>query len=190
MTKLIKIKKAEFQPLYEIACADWKTKLTSKFDKFLFEDYIEFEEPFLETMRLACNDKQIKVFNKVFKTYLEEKVSIFDTITYSQVCKNLKERELTEDDFKNLPTYMIRKALAQAQIQQVEKFFNGDWIKDWNNGSQPKWYPYFEKRSGGWVFCLSSCCYDVSSGLVGFYKDQATSDHVGKHFLHLYVAVS
>lgn len=51
---MIKIKKTEFQKLYDIACSSWKTKFDDKLKKFLFIDHVEFDESFIQEMRTAC----------------------------------------------------------------------------------------------------------------------------------------
>ncbi len=191
MKTLIKIKKSEFQKLYNLACTDWKAKFRVKFESFIFEDYINFEEDFLDEIQKACTEEQSKVFNEIFKDYLKIKVNLFNITTYKDVCKALDEKLITEDTFSHLPSYMITRAVAQAKIQQLEKLFNGDWKKDWNNSNQYKWYPYFDKRSGCWVFFGSF--YDGTfffCGRVGCYKDQATSNHIGKNFMDIYIQTS
>jgi hypothetical protein len=193
MKKLIEIKKSEFQKLYSVACDTWKAKFNKKFEKFLFEDYLQFEESFIEEMKSACDPakpSQLKTLNEIFKDYFKDKVDLFNIITYKEVCKALGEKLITEESFSHLPVYMVNKAVAQAKIQQLEKFFNGDWIKDWNNSNQRKYYPWFEKRSGGWVFYGSDCGECRFSGVVGFYKDQPTSDHIGKNFMDIYIQAS
>jgi hypothetical protein len=85
--KTIKIKKKEFQKLYDIACNQWQPIFQEKFKEFLFEDYIEFDESFLLKMQKACTDPQLKVFNVIFKPYLEEVIDLFSINTYKKVCK-------------------------------------------------------------------------------------------------------
>ena len=106
--------------------------------------------------------------------------------TYSDVCTELGEKELTLEDFEHLPEYMVQKALAQAQIQQIEKLFNGNWVKDWTIENQPKFYPYYKVTANGLVFYGSDWDCSCAIGLVGFYKDRATSDFVGRTFINIY----
>lgn len=98
---------------------------------------------------------------------------LFNITTYSEVCKELKEKEET---------------CSYKKIKQIEKLFNGSWKKDWNNFDQLKYYPYFNfKASSGMVgFCTSVSSYDGSYGPVAYYKDKVTSDHVGKNFWLIY----
>lgn len=182
---MIQIKKTNFKPLYDLACFGWKTKFDEFLKKYIFSDIVEFEESFIEEIRSACDPKQLKVFNSIFKDYIGE--DLFEVTTYKEVCKRLKEKELTIKDFSHLPEYMRIKALAQAQIQQLAKLFNGNWAIDWSNRNQYKYYPYFEyKVSGGWVCDDCSFRYCHSFGEVAFYKDSKTAEFVGKTFIEIY----
>jgi hypothetical protein len=181
----IKIKKSVFKALYDIACEGWKSKFDEKFKKFNFSDTIEFEKEFLVEMKKACDKDQIIIFNKIFSKFLKED-DRFKISDYSNICKVLKVKVLTEKDFSFLPKEQRKKAFYFNKIQNLVRYFNGDWIADWNNPNQPKYYPYFDKRSGGWVFVGSLCGCVCSCAVVGFYKDEETSTYVGKTFLDIY----
>ena len=184
MKDQIIVKKADFKKLYDMACKNWKPKLDDKLKTFLFSEYIEFENSFIEEMQKACTKEQLVVFKKIFKEY--KLVNLFDTTTYSQVCKELGEKEFTIKDFKDFPKYLQENQLAYIQIKQVEKYFNGTWIINWLDSNQYKYYPYFKNTSSGLV--LYGChCYDwFSHGLVAYYRDEETAKHVGTHFKHIY----
>lgn len=134
--------------------------------------------------------QQLKVVKKEVKR-LEEivnaPINLFEIITcYTDVCKELGEKEYTEEDFKFLPDYYRKKALAQLQIHQIEKLFNQGFVFDWTNINQYKYYPYFDICSGSLVFSSSVYChYYYCSGLA-FYKDKKTSNFVGKLFAPIY----
>lgn len=183
---MVTIKKTEFKELYDLACSDWKTKLDAKFAKFLFSDSLELEESFLGEMKAACDAKQLKVFCKIFKSFVNQK-DLFTIKTYFAVCKELKEKELVLSNFSFLPKEYQEKALAQAQIQQIEKLFNGAWIKDWSNSNQRKYYPYYEFSNKGFSFGYSY--FDYSICQVAWFKDEETSDFVGKTFISIYKKV-
>jgi len=185
--KTIKIKKKEFQKLYNIACSTWQPKFDEKFKNFLFEDYIEFDETFLKQMESACTPDQLKVFKVIFKEYLKEEVNLFTFDTYSKVCKALNEKEYTLKDFEFLSEEYRERQLATVQIHQIEKFFNQGWKADFKNRDQYKYYPYFEfEASGGVRFVGSHYFRYLFDGTVAFYKDQKTSDFVGKTFIDIY----
>lgn len=129
--------------------------------------------------------KELEKFIK--KPEVKVKNLFVDIKNYSDVCKELKLKELTTKDFDFLPKDQQEKALAFHQIKNIETLFNGDWKKDWNNRNQVKYYPYFENKvTGGWVFLSSSEYYYYSLGQVAFYKDKITSDFCGRTFIEIY----
>ena len=71
---------------------------------------------------------------------------------YSDVCLKLGESEVTKDDFsEDFNDETLLKLIAFAKIKQIERLFNGTWVKDWNNRSQEKHYPYFDNTTSGLV---------------------------------------
>lgn len=116
----------------------------------------------------------IRDSNTLDKRLLKD-ISLFDRIKdYSDVYKELNEEE---------------KQSPFDKIKQIERLFNGSWKKDRNNINQEKWYPYFYIVSGSLVFSVSSCRHhrsSIFSGQVGFYKDEKTSDFIGKTFIKIY----
>lgn len=183
---MITIKKKDFNDLYQLACSDWKSKFRKKFEDSFFTDELEFDENFLYEMQAACNDKQIVVFNKIFKEFVKDTVDLFKITTYSAVCKALKESELTEKDFKHLPEYMRTKSLNQAKINQLERLFNGNWKADWKNYNQSKWYCYLTDYGSGLVAIGVYCCASGFDGYPGYFKDQKTAQHILDNFVDIY----
>lgn len=118
---------------------------------------------------------------------LLNKVSLFDRIkNYSDVCKELNIEELTIEHFGFLPKEQRLKSLAYHQIQNIGKLFNGKWKVKWD-GKQRNWYPWFELKASSLVFLGSYGFVGHSSAAeVFYYKDQETSDFVGKTFLDIY----
>lgn len=103
----------------------------------------------------------------------------------------LSEEFLLENvkNYKDVCYYLNEplQILPYLQIKQIEKLFNGNWIKDFSN-NQENWFPYFNynKISGCLVFHGSYCQRSCSSGRVSFYKSQIISDFVGKTFADIY----
>ena len=79
------------------------------------------------------------------------------------------------------------ESLPYLQIKQIEKLFNGNWVKNFSN-NQENWYPYFEyKKSSGCLGFGSSHYFDsLSRGQVAFYKSKKISDFIGKTFIDIY----
>jgi hypothetical protein len=118
---MVEIKKSEFKKLYDVACESWKAKFDEKFKSQMFSDNLEIEESFISEMRKACTKEQLHIFNKIFK---DSTADILSVKTYSEVCKHLKEKEYTLEDFKMFDFKDATRLLAELKIQQLERFFN------------------------------------------------------------------
>jgi len=182
---MITVQKKDFIELFNIACDNWKIKFLNKFTNNLFiNETLDFDESFLEEMEAACNtQQQKKLFSQIFKEY--KKNDLFAITNISEVCKKLNITELKKKDF-SLFGNLATKMLAYWQIKQLELLFNGTWIADWSNSNQYKYYPIFNKVAGGWVFSGSVSHHSTCYGAVGFYKDEKTSDYIGKNFIEIY----
>ncbi len=113
--------------------------------------------------------------------------TLFEKVTtYEAVCKYLKEKQLTLKDYSFIATTKGRKrALAFGKFEQIQRLFNGDWETKFD-GKQENWYPYFAIGSGGVLgFCDSDYTY-CCRGRIGYFKDQETSNFVGKTFIDIY----
>ncbi len=184
---MIKIKKVEFQKLYDIACSTWQTKFNEKFKKFLFSDSdsIEFEESYLEEMQKACDTKQLKVFMTIFKGQIKES-KIAKVIPYKDICKHLDRPVLTMSHFSFLPENQRKKAFRANRIGNLQDYFNDGWVPNWKDGNERKWWPYFVKRAGSWAFHRSDFSVGSSAGRVGFYRIEEISNFVGRNYLTEY----
>ena len=141
-------------------------------------------------------NKQEEALNKIkdleseiekLKVIINQPEDLFSKIkNYSDVCKELKEDEIKESDFKFLHKDDRKKAISFAKVKQIERLFNIDWKVKFD-GNQQNWFPYFALGgSGGLVFSYSDCYYDCCYCEVGFFKDRKTSDFVGKTFIDIY----
>jgi len=100
----------------------------------------------------------------------EVKLDLFSITTYDEVCIALKED---------------KEVCPYKQIKQIEKLFNGDWKVNLKDNTQKRYYPYFGITPRGLVFTYSIWS-DYFFGRVGLYKDEKTSDHIGKYFINIY----
>lgn len=112
--------------------------------------------------------------------------------SYSDLCRELGESELTITMFQRVPMRFRRKVYCYSVLQHIAKMLNGEeWEINWGDSSQYKWYPYFQQITGvGLVFFASSYRHSGFSDGVAFFKDKDISDFVGRTFIELYTELS
>ncbi len=126
------------------------------------------------------------LFNKQTKNLIK-KVNLFERIkNYSDVCSELNIKELTLEDFKFLPLKQAIKCLNLHKIQNICLLFNENWILNWSDSSQEKYYPWFEFRENIWVVFGVNVCFSHSCGAPGFFKDEKIVEFCGKLFINEY----
>lgn len=172
------IKKSEFQKFYKIACLDWQEKFRKKFESEIFSDELEFTDEYLTEMESACRPDQLIIFKQIFKSWTK-KENLFNIDTYSKVCKAIKEKEITEKDFKGVDAV---KLCAFARVKQLERLFNGDWVADYSKNDD-KYYSYFINEKGKWRFYGWNSYSSYCLAWAGVYKNEKIATHVGKNFL-------
>lgn len=118
--------------------------------------------------------------------------TLIDTIkTYKDVCLELGEKEYTIYDFLSIPEEFRIKVFNTIRLKQIAKLFNQDWIIDWSNFKQYKYFPYFEYKkstgSGCWVYHRSSYTLGYCYGTVVYYQSEEVSIYIGKQFIDIYI---
>ena len=177
------IKKEELQYFYGNVCNDWKLKIS---ELVLFQTGAEITVPnsLINEAYEAASEDLRKRLRKVFK--IESEDDLFDITSYEELCKLKGIKVLTEEDFKN--SRDPKKALAFEKIKIIEEIYNKDWKPNFKDGNQRKWYPYFVNNNGSWRF-NGSGYFSGFYGDVGLYKDEKTSNFVGRTFMDLYLQV-
>src|SRR6478736_5769926 len=79
-----------------------------------------------------------------------------DIKTFEDACKALNLDSTTIiPDFSLFPESDKEAMIAHAKLVIIAKAINGDWLPDWNDWDQYKYYPWFEMGSpsgGGFSF--------------------------------------
>lgn len=146
----------------------------------------DLEELIKSSREISGIDKLSNNTKSSFKIHKDEDTLIDIIKTYSDVCKELNEKEYSIDDFLFLPEEYRSKMLAKIQIEQIAKLFNGNWIPDYSNNKELKYFPYFIYKAGsGWVY-IGSICYSVDTLGSVVYKSEKISVFIGKQFLYIY----
>ena len=79
--------------------------------------------------------------------------------------------------------------IAYKKLKVVVKAINGDWVPDWSNSNQYKYYPYFKVLPSGFGFSASTYGTTDSGTFVGSrlcFESREKSDYAAKQFNDLY----
>lgn len=113
--------------------------------------------------------------------------------TFEDACKvvNLDPNTVIPD-FSLFPESDKEAMIAHAKLVIIAKALNGDWIPDWSDWNQNKYYPWFEmsSASGGGFSCDDYVSWrtgsDVGSRLC--FQNRKMAKYAGKQFEDLYKA--
>lgn len=189
-----KITRKQFLEIYQTKgiCVDWKNEIEQIMDKYLGKWQDEVELP-LEVVKKGftaaiSNNKTavITILEEVFPDYVNND-PLRKIKTWRDVLNAAGKEELEILPFKNPINKAQISINAVAKIQLISQVFNEDWIEDFNNSNQYKWFPWFQKAPGVWVFYRSYCYGSCSSLGFGFYfKSEEVSNYVGRQFIDIY----
>lgn len=129
-------------------------------------------ENLLSSLREYKNEEIVVKNTTLAQIELSEEFLLDNIKNYKDVCRYLNEPLET---------------LPYLQIKQIEKLFNGNWVKDFSN-NQKNWYPYFiyNKASGCLRFDGSDDFVSDFVGQVAFYESEKICDFIGKTFENIY----
>lgn len=78
--------------------------------------------------------------------------------SFQEACKVTGHNAKTVlPDLTAIPAEFHKSIIALIKLQIIVKATNGEWTADWNNYSQPKYYPWFWMDKPGFRF--SDTCY-------------------------------
>jgi hypothetical protein len=118
--------------------------------------------------------------NKMFLARIIDRVTSFEDACEEtgQDPNDKKFTTGTPDDI----AYQKKKVIVKALCEE--------WVPDWNDGSQKKWYPWFRWSAGsGFDFSYSYYYYGNPFTIVGSrlcFPTQELSDYFGKHFIDIH----
>ena len=116
-----------------------------------------------------------------------------DIKTFEDACKVLNLDATTIiPDFSFFPESEKEAMIAHCKLVIIAKAINGDWVPDWNDWGQYKYYPWFKmgSPSGG------GFSYDVCDGWAAYsavgsrlcFETREMAKYAGKQFEDLYKA--
>ena len=138
------------------------------------------------TLTESVNADDIKISN----TTASEK-KIFYCNVDDDLIKISSNINSYEDACKVLYTTPKKDPSSKVKIKTIIKaanFLDNNgkvWREDWGDKAQPKYYPAFDYRAGGWVVCYSG--YHAVGGFGSYFKKEKTCTLIAKKFLPLYI---
>jgi hypothetical protein len=183
-----KIKRSNLQKLHSISCDGWKNKI-AELALFQSGDQIEVENNIILEAHGVANKEQKKEIEKYFKVIsdkIEDRIKSWKDV--------VKEYESKYNEKVALPTNgkskQERSINAFYQIQIISRVLNeDDKFPDFTNSSQHKYYPYFERKSLGWVLGSNGFSRYYDWSVIGFgclYKTSEKAIYAGTTFLDIY----
>lgn len=92
-------------------------------------------------------------------------------------------------DFSNLPTDMRKHFEAQYKMIVIAEALNEEWIPDWDNYDEYKYYPWFEMSPSSFAFGDSDCgdayaCAGSGSRLK--FRTRELAEYAAKQFIDIW----
>jgi hypothetical protein len=113
-----------------------------------------------------------------------------DIKTFDDACKVLNLEPTIIPDFSLFPKEEQEAMQAHAKLIIIAKVINGDWVPDWTNSNEYKYYPWFKMGSSSGVgFSCNVFDYWHSSSHVGSrlcFETREKAIYAGKQFEDLY----
>jgi hypothetical protein len=110
--------------------------------------------------------------------------------TFEDAMKETGRPEVPE--FLDVPEDMRNYFKAQFKIIVIAEALNEGWKADWEDDSEPKYYPYFYMSSGAFVFRNTYYCYSYAYAGDGSrlcFKTRELARYAGEQFLDIWTAI-
>lgn len=134
------ITKTELKRIYDIACDMWQSKIVEYTKRNPFGDTIEFTEKEVKEMISASTEKQLPIVKEIFNV-----VNSWENIkSVEDAIKILGEKDEEVSLLRNIQHASLpRHILAEQELVVIIKAINEGWEADFDNHSQPKYFPWW-----------------------------------------------
>jgi hypothetical protein len=185
-----KISRVNLKVIYDNVCQDWKNIIT---DMLLWnvESFIEIEEETILKGYNQANSEQKILLEKYFK--INTPKDLTKTLkTWKDVLKYAKEKgynfKLPYSEKTQVKEEISLNALCKIHL--LAKVFNEDWTANFKDSTQYKYYPWFKRKSSGWVFDGVGFRFSCSNGwsALSYFKSSEIVNYIGnnKEFVNIY----
>ena len=110
--------------------------------------------------------------------------------TFEDACKAINVELTIIPDFSLFPESDRQAMIDHAKLVIIAKAINGDWVPNWKDYDQYKYYPWFEmgSPSGGGFSCHDDDYWNASSGVGSrlCFETREQAKYAGKQFEDLY----
>lgn len=141
-----------------------------------------------ELFKNASNEFKAMLLDTFGESFFSEKIT--DRVkTYEDACKVVGIAPLKLSDFKFLPEKDRKPSYAFHQITTIAKALNEDWVPNWDNENEYKYYPWFRMGSSGVGFSADDYGDWFAYSSVGSrlcFKNRDLAVYAGKQFEEIY----
>ncbi|TWP31256.1 hypothetical protein ETU08_01890 [Apibacter muscae] len=119
-------------------------------------------------------------FIPIPKTVIE-RIKTFDDV--------LNETGFDKEEFKQSLKGLDKDEKAYRKLKLLAAALNEDWVPDWNNSSEYKYYPWFRMGSASGGFSCDDYDFWYSRSSVGSrlcFKSRELAEYAGKQFETIY----
>jgi hypothetical protein len=121
--------------------------------------------------------------NELFLTKITERVTSYEDAYDLADSRTRQECEIFQTDTQDIVAY--------KKLKLIIRVINEEWIPDFTNMNQQKWYPWFKVLSSGsgFGFSFSGYGYGRSCAHVGSrlcFENKEKCNYVAEHFIELY----
>lgn len=142
--------------------------------------------------KIALMETEIAMMKKTIEI-MPNKKSIDDCNSWEDICEYSCRDPLKLPNVSMYDERHKKHAIADFKLTIINEVKRGDWIPNYDDANQKKWYPWFRKvssgRSSGFVYSGSRCEYGDTYARLGSrfaFPTKEKAESAGKDFLELY----
>ena len=135
------------------------------------------------------------------KTATQEEVNGNIVIKFKDIPKNIIDRIKTYTDALAEASHETQRdceifptdtddVVAYKKQKLIAKVLRGDWVPNWNDSNERKWFPYFKWSAGsGFGFSCSYYLCDHANATVGSrlcFPSEELANYFGKQFIEIH----
>lgn len=181
-----KINRKILAKFYPNVCQSWQNKIAVLIISNIESSDLEVPNALIKEAYSAADSDQKEFLNKHFDLKFLGVTKKPKTIQDAyKICKVDREKIVP---YKSPKTKLQKQLNSLVDLKYIALALNRGKELNWDNTDQNKYYPWFKRVSGRWVFAGSYCDGDYFLGEVGFYfLTKENSDYAAKTFEKTYL---